>query len=129
MKMNFPKAISFAVGTVLAIAVGMLSGCASTGPLAKQQATLPKEQVDAGALFKESCARCHGTDGKANTFHGRMLGAQNLTSTDWQGESTDEGIVHAIQTGPGPMPAFEKKLSPTEIEALAAYVRTLKPPQ
>jgi len=118
------------IAALLATALtGMLSGCASNNTLAKQQAALPKEQVNAAGLFSETCARCHGADGKAKTFHGRLLGAQNLTSVKWQSKTTDDTIIHAIKTGPGAMPAFGKKLSAAEIEALAAYVRTLKPAQ
>ena len=105
----------------------LVSGCASNNTLAVQQAGLPKDKVDAPALFSENCATCHGPDGRAHTFHGRMLGAQNLTDTHWH--ATDAEIIDAIKTGPWAMPAFEKKLSGAEIEALAAYVRTLKSAQ
>ena len=41
----------------------------------------------------------------------------------------DGEIIHAIKTGPSVMPSFGKKLSPSEIDALAKYVRTFKPVQ
>ena len=104
----------------------LISGCASPGPLAVKQASYPEDKVDAHGLFVENCAVCHGANGRAHTFHGIMVGAQNLTDADWQMETMDEQIVHAIQTGPGLMPAFEKKLSPSEIDALATYIRSLK---
>ena len=109
--------------------VFLISGCASTGPLAAQQAGYPKDQVNARGLFVENCATCHGKDGRAKTFHGWLVGAQNLTDANWQTNTTDEEIIHAIKTGPKAMPAFEKKLSPAEIEALTAFVRTFKPAQ
>jgi len=102
----------------------LVAGCASTSPLAVQQAALPKDKVDAPALFAESCATCHGKDGRAHTFHGRLVGAQNFADTRWH--ATDAEIIDAIKTGPRVMPAFEKKLSGAEIEALGAYVRTFK---
>ena len=105
----------------------LISGCASTGPLTAQQANYPADKVDARGLFVENCATCHGKNGRAHTFHGWLVGAQNLTSLEWQVDTTDEQIVHAIKTGPGVMPAFEKKLSPSEIEALAKYVRSFRP--
>ena len=104
-----------------------ISGCASTGPLAKQQAKYPADKVDARALFVENCATCHGQNGRAHTFHGWLVGAQNLTDTNWQEDTTDDEIIHAIKTGPSVMPAFEKKLSPSEIQALAKYVRSFNP--
>ena len=100
------------------------AGCASPGKLAKAEFGYPKSKVDAPGLFVENCARCHGQDGQAKTFHGRILGAQNLADAHWRSETPGVEIVQAIQTGPGAMPAFARKLSRPEIEALAAYVQT-----
>ena len=105
----------------------LLSGCASPGPLAVKQASYPEDKVDARGLFVENCAVCHGKNGRARTFHGWLVGAQNLTKAKWQADITDEEIRHAIKTGPSVMPAFGKKLSVSEIDALAKYVRTFKP--
>ena len=102
-----------------------VSGCASR-PLSAQQANYPADQVDARGLFVENCIVCHGKNGRAHVFHGILLGAQNLTDNKWQAETSDAEILHAIKTGPSVMPAFGKKLSETEIQALAAYVRSLK---
>jgi mono/diheme cytochrome c family protein len=112
---------------VIAGLAGLAFGCASTHTLALQQASFPKEKVDAKGLFAESCAKCHGQNGRAGTFHGWIVGAQDFTDAHWQSDTSDADIIHAINTGPGLMPAFEKQLSSTEIEAVAAYVRTFKP--
>ena len=111
----------------MAVMAGLVTGCASTHTLALQQADFPKEKVDARGLFAENCATCHGQNGRARTFHGWLLGAQNFTDVHWQIDTSGAEIVHAIKTGPGLMPAFEKKLSAAEIESLAAFVRTFKP--
>lgn len=105
----------------------LIAGCSSIGPLTAQEAKYPVNKIDAPGIFKENCATCHGIDGRAETFHGRLLGAQNFTDPKWQAATSNQEILHAIKTGPGPMPAFAKKLSPTEIEALANYVRSFKP--
>ena len=105
-----------------------VSGCA-TRPLAKQEADYPVGKVDARALFVENCSICHGKNGRAHTFHGVLVGAQNLTKAKWQANTTDAQILNAIKTGPGVMPAFEKKLSPSEISSLALYVRSFKAAQ
>ena len=99
----------------------LISGCASTRHLAAQQASYPKDKVDARGLFIENCAGCHGKNGHAHTFHGWLLGAQNLTNAKFQTDTTDGEIIKAIKTGPRAMPAFENKLSPSEIDALATY--------
>ena len=105
--------------------LALASGCASH-PLSKEQANYPTDQVNARGLFEENCATCHGKNGRVHTFHGRLLGAQNFTEAQWQADTTDAEIINAIKTGPATMPAFGKKLSSTEIEALAKYVRTFK---
>ena len=104
-------------------------GCASKPSLAVQEAGYPEDKVNARGLFLENCTICHGKDGCARTFHGWLVGTQNLTDAQWQADTTDAEIIHAIKTGPRVMPAFEKRLSPAEIDALAAYVRTFKPVQ
>jgi cbb3-type cytochrome c oxidase subunit III len=109
---------------LIAGSVFLIAGCASTRPLSTQQANYPKEKIDARGLFAENCATCHGENGRAHTIHGWLLGAQNLTNAKWQAETSDDDIIHAIKTGPSVMPAFEKRLSPSEIDALAIYVRT-----
>jgi mono/diheme cytochrome c family protein len=121
-----------AMSCLLIIIPGLLfliSGCASTRPLAAQQASCPKDKVDARGLFIENCAGCHGKNGRAHTFHGWVLEAQNLTNAKFQTDTTDEEIIKAIKTGPRAMLAFEKKLSPSEIDALATFVRTFKQAQ
>ena len=102
----------------------LITGCASPGPLAVQQANYPADKVDARGLFVENCAVCHGKNGRAHTFHGWLVGAQNLTDAKFQANTTDQEIIKAIKTGPSVMPAFEKKMSPSEIDALATYVRS-----
>lgn len=114
--------------SLLPLLLCLLAGCASR-PLAKEEANDPVDKIDAQGLFMENCSVCHGKNGSAHTFHGWIVGAQNLTSAEWQTETTDEQILNAIRTGPSVMPAFGKKLSLTEIEALAKYVRTFEPSQ
>ena len=111
---------------LMAGVLGLNFGCQSTGPLAREEVNYPKDRVDARALFNENCATCHGTDGRAKTFHGRLVGAQNFTDAKWRADVTDEDMSDAIKEGPKAMPAFGKKLSETEIDALVAYVRTFK---
>ena len=105
------------------------AGCSSTGKLAREQAGYPREKVDARGLFVENCARCHGEDGRAKTFHGRIVGAQNFTDAKWHTDTSNDEIIRAIKTGHEKMPAFEDKLSEPEIEALAAYVQTFNTAQ
>ena len=86
-----------------------------------------KEQtVDASVLFDKHCATCHGQDGQAKTFKAKFNHARNLTDAKWQADVTDERIFNSISNGKGKMPAWGKKLSEIQINALVAYVRHLK---
>jgi cytochrome c oxidase cbb3-type subunit 3 len=85
-------------------------------------------QKDTGAsvLFEKHCDTCHGKDGQAKTFKAKFNHARNLTDPKWQGEVTDERLFNSISNGKGKMPAWGKKLSEAQINALVAYVRKLK---
>ncbi|HEX3624280.1 MAG TPA: cytochrome c [Verrucomicrobiae bacterium] len=111
---------------VLAGASFSIWGCASKGTITVNDAGYPPSKVDAPGLFQENCAVCHGKNGRAHTFHGRLVGAQNLTDPKWQDETSNAQIINAIKTGPRVMPAFDKKLSESEIDALAVYVRSFR---
>lgn len=81
---------------------------------------------DAASIYAKSCATCHGKDGRAKTFKARFNNARNLTDATWQADVSDERIHNSISNGRGKMPAFGKKFSEAEINALVAHVRGLK---
>jgi mono/diheme cytochrome c family protein len=81
---------------------------------------------DVGSLYNKKCAECHGKDGRAKSFRGKLLHARDLTDAEWQQRVSDERIYNSISNGKGKMPAFGKKLSEAEINSLAKYVRDLK---
>ena len=80
----------------------------------------------AAALYKSYCASCHGGDGRAKTFRGRLSHARDLTDAQWQDNVSDERLFNSISNGRGKMPAFGKKLSDSEIDLLVNYVRRLR---
>jgi cbb3-type cytochrome c oxidase subunit III len=84
------------------------------------------DQASGKDIYQKNCASCHGSDGQAKTFRGKLTHAQNLASADWQAGNTDEDIAEAIRTGPKKMPSFAKKLSAADVTAVTRYVRTLK---
>jgi len=87
--------------------------------------------ADVAANWKEHCAKCHGDTGKGDTKMGRKLSISDLTDPAAQAKFTDEDSVKAMNKGVNAkdgkvlMKPVEN-LSPEEIKALAAYVRTLK---
>lgn len=112
----------FVVGGALCL----MTGCASPGHSVVEAPNLAPGQIDAGALYKQNCAKCHGQDGRTRTLRGVLMGAQNLTDPEWQAITSEKQISSAIRRGPGAMPAFEEKLSATQIAALAKHVQNLK---
>lgn len=78
----------------------------------------------AAELYVKNCSSCHGRDGRATTFKGKLKHARN-TDSEWQINVSDERIFNSIMNGKGKMPRYEKKLSEQEIDSLVAYVRGL----
>ena len=73
-------------------------------------------------VFADNCSACHGDEGKGN----QDFGAPNLTTKVWLYGSDKKTIIERINNGGGgAMPAWEGKLDPTAIKAVAVYVHTL----
>jgi cytochrome c oxidase cbb3-type subunit 3 len=76
--------------------------------------------------FVQTCAACHGADGKGNT----AIGAPNLTDDVWLFGSSDAAIAEGVMRGRNlgasegtlAMPAFKDVLGEGKIHLLAAYV-------
>jgi mono/diheme cytochrome c family protein len=82
-------------------------------------------------IFRMNCARCHGADGRGETPLGQTYQAPNFTEGGWwRANSTITGtrsLVAIVSHGKGGMPAFSKKLKPSEIRSLVNYVRRFRP--
>jgi mono/diheme cytochrome c family protein len=72
-------------------------------------------------LYVQNCARCHGSNGKAQTALGKKLEADDLTAST----AGTSKIIRIITNGKGKMPSFRKKLTAAQITSLAGYVRSL----
>ena len=74
------------------------------------------------ALFAENCAACHGELGKGN----HELGAPDITDQIWLYGNDKNAIIQQI-TRPkqGVMPAWQGRLSETDIKQAAIYVHSL----
>jgi mono/diheme cytochrome c family protein len=76
----------------------------------------PAQSSTARTLFLRNCAHCHGADARGDE-------GPDLHGIGW----TDEQITSRIRNGKaGQMTAFAGKLKPAEINALVAYLRSLK---
>jgi cytochrome c oxidase cbb3-type subunit III len=87
---------------------------------------LPTRQgydASAGAkIFAENCAACHGDNAKGNPD----VGAPNLTDKIWLYGSDEATIIETVTNGrAGVMPAWEGRLDPVTVKAMAVYVHSL----
>lgn len=72
---------------------------------------------DGQTIYERKCSRCHGDDGTAE-----KKGADNLKESDL----SNEALTIIITEGKKKMPAFGKKLTPEEIQAVVNYTKTLR---
>ena len=81
--------------------------------------------ADGAAVYKAKCAMCHGPDGAGQTTMGKNLKLRDLRSADVQ-KQTDAQLNKWIADGKGKMPAYKGKLTPADIDALVAFIRSIK---
>lgn len=85
--------------------------------------------ADGKTVYADSCAKCHGDDGKGATKMGTKLGARDYTDAAVQAAFTDEQAFKSIKEG---MKKDEKtlmkpsELSAEDIKASVEYMRTFK---
>jgi mono/diheme cytochrome c family protein len=75
---------------------------------AGQNNNAAQNTLDASTLFARNCAKCHGKDGRAKTFRGKLTGARNLTDAEWQANVSDERLFNSITNGRDKMPSFSR---------------------
>jgi cytochrome c6 len=81
--------------------------------------------------WENSCASCHGSDGKAQTKMGKKLKVRDYTDAKVQAELKDEDMLKATADGvkvdgKEKMKGFKGELSADEIKDLVAYIRKFK---
>jgi len=103
---------------IVAIMVSFTIACANKDNKPKESSSSSTETaaVDGAKIYKQSCALCHGPDGKLGAN-----GSKDLTISDFD---INERIA-MISKGKGVMTAFENILSLAEIKAVAEYSMTL----
>lgn len=80
----------------------------------------PLERQGALVFQNKQCRNCHALEGTGG-FRGPLL-------DDVAARLTPDQMVRQVIQGGGNMPAYGKNLNPAEVEALVAYMKTLKPP-
>lgn len=98
--------------------------------------TTSKATLDAGrALFTIRCQMCHGKAGDADTPMGKAMKPAPARFSDgvWQHTTSDADIRQIVTLGgaalkKSPAMPAAKNLKPEELEALVAFVRSLRSP-
>jgi ubiquinol-cytochrome c reductase cytochrome b subunit len=81
----------------------------------------PIEMRGAAVLQSKQCRNCHSLGGTG--------GARGPALDDVASRLTHDQLIRQVIQGGGNMPAYGKNLSPAEVEALADFMDTLRPPQ
>lgn len=122
----------FALFVFLVLGAGHVWSSARVVPqeASVKKAPSPEKLARAKMLFGGKCVRCHGVDGRGQTFLGEMLEVPNFTNGKWwKDHGNDDNLIESITNGNGDMPAFGKKLTRQEISLLADYVRYFNKPE
>ena len=94
-------------------------------------AALTAAAADAKANWDNSCAKCHGADGRGQTKIGQKIGARDYSDPKVQASFTDAEAFKATKEGLKDkngniqMKAYSN-FSDDEIKALVDYMRTFK---
>lgn len=97
------------IAFVCIAAIALIASCSKKTTAPAATAMSPVE------VYKTNCSRCHGETG----VEGK---APNLSQTKYD----KAGLINIITFGKDHMPAFEKRLSATDIEAVTNYVLSIK---
>ncbi|MDP2137305.1 MAG: cytochrome c [Candidatus Didemnitutus sp.] len=82
--------------------------------------------------WENSCASCHGEDGKAQTKLGKKLKVRDYTLAAVQAEMKDDEMLKAIldgyfENGKERMKGYKDEYSEQEAKDLVTFIRQLKP--
>jgi mono/diheme cytochrome c family protein len=124
---EYTKRIAF-ISLALVLIKFVLIEAADSSPLRDRSATPSRVNVE--ELFRDNCARCHGSDGRGDTPLGRTYNTPDFSDAEWwQKHSSITGkssLAAIVSQGKGGMPAFGKKLRRSEINLLVKYVRRFR---
>lgn len=102
---------------------GLVATFASLWLLGACPAAKPPETP--AELYAVYCARCHGSDGRGVARHLERYPKADLTQSDMLARRDRSAVLLRTAKGYGPMPAFETKLAPAELEKVTDFVLAL----
>jgi mono/diheme cytochrome c family protein len=87
---------------------------------------MPVLAEDSGAdVYKQKCTLCHGDTGLGDTPAGQAFKAASFSDPAViKVSDADRAVV--IKNGKGKMPGFGDSITPDQVKAVLAYIRTLE---
>lgn len=94
-------------------------------------AALSARAGDAKSIYADSCAKCHGADGKGDTKMGQRLGAKDYTTAAVQDALKDDVAFKSIKDGLKDKDGKSLMkpadgITDEDIKGLVTYMRTFK---
>lgn len=110
--------------SVMAAMAVVAMGAAYTGRFAS--AAAPRQDPPGKASYEEFCRKCHGVRGvPPKTMKAKYPKIATFDS-EFVAKRTDDSVVTVLAKGKSDdMKSFKGKLTPEQMVAVAAYVRTL----
>jgi mono/diheme cytochrome c family protein len=72
-------------------------------------------------MYKRYCARCHGGNGEGNPKSLRLYPNLDLIESPMVRRGDRAAVRQRIAEGHGPMPAYQRRLTPEEIERMVDF--------
>ncbi|HUM13092.1 MAG TPA: c-type cytochrome [Myxococcaceae bacterium] len=111
----------------------LLASIAATSVLLSATALGAEDPKKTERTWKSKCASCHGQTGKGDTDKGKQMKVADMTTAAYQAKKDDEfkkAINDGVKTEKDgvkqEMDGFKGELTPEQVDALVAYIRTLK---
>jgi mono/diheme cytochrome c family protein len=113
--------------------VRLLASIAAASVLLSATAMAQTDPKKVERAWKAKCSSCHGAAGKGDTEKGQQMKIADMTSADFQAKKDDElknAILNGVKKEKGgvkqEMDAFKGDLTPEQVDAVVAYIRTFK---
>jgi mono/diheme cytochrome c family protein len=91
--------------------------------------TLAAQAPNAQGLYAQKCASCHGASGTPAPAMARSMGIPDFADARGVAAKPDSVLEASVAAGKGrTMPAYRGQLTPPQIHALVAYIKTLAKP-
>ena len=113
--------------------VRLLASIAAGSLLLSASAMAQMDPKKTERLWKSKCASCHGQTGKGDTEKGQQMKVADMTTAAYQSKKDDEwkkaindGVKQEKSGVKQEMDGFKGELTPEQVDALVAYIRTFK---